>query len=114
MDFFQISSNIFEHIRCDRLLEAGFTILSETSYKLDMSFVNKYTNLKQLSYDDFFNINNKPKIIDCFTFYNEIDLLNYRLSVLNDVVDYFVIVEATHTHVGKKKYYIFKENEKNV
>ena len=49
-------SNIFEHIRCDRLLEAGFTILSETSYELDKEFVNKYPNLKQISYDDFFNI----------------------------------------------------------
>jgi len=49
-------SNIFEHIRCDRLLEAGFTILSETSYELDEEFANKYPNLKQISYDDFFNI----------------------------------------------------------
>ena len=36
------------------------------------------------------------KIIDCFIFYNELDLLNYRLNVLNNVVDYFIIVEATH------------------
>lgn len=43
------------------------------------------------------------KIIDCFIFYNELDLLNYRLHILNDVVDYFVIVEATHTFTGKPK-----------
>ena len=49
-------SNIFEHIRCDRLLEAGFNILSETSYELDQDFANKYPNLKQIRYDDFFNI----------------------------------------------------------
>ena len=51
-----IPINVFEHIRCDRLLEAGFTILSETSYELDQKFVNKYPNLKQIFYDDFFNI----------------------------------------------------------
>lgn len=50
------------------------------------------------------------KIIDCFTFYNELDLLNYRLNVLNNVVDYFVIVEATHTHVGNPKKLYFKDN----
>jgi len=55
--FYQIPSHIFEHIRCNRLLEAGFTILSETNYKLDEEFVNKYPNLKQLEYNDFFNIN---------------------------------------------------------
>ena len=49
-------SNIFEHIRCDRLLEAGFNILSETSYELDIDFINKYSNLKCIDYNDFFNI----------------------------------------------------------
>ena len=48
-------SNIFEHIRCDRLLEAGFNVLSETSYKLDQSFIDKYKNLTIIHYDDFFN-----------------------------------------------------------
>lgn len=32
------------------------------------------------------------KIIDGFIFYNELELLSYRLKVLNDLVDYFVIV----------------------
>ena len=43
------------------------------------------------------------KIIDCFTFYNETELLDYRLNVLKNTVDYFVIVEATHTFTGKPK-----------
>jgi len=43
------------------------------------------------------------KIIDGFIFYNELELLSYRLKLLNDVVDYFVIVESTHTFVGKEK-----------
>lgn len=52
-----------------------------------------------------------PKIIDCFIFYNEIDLLTYRLNILNDVVDYFVIVESTHTHAGKEKPSYYNENK---
>jgi beta-1,4-mannosyl-glycoprotein beta-1,4-N-acetylglucosaminyltransferase len=43
------------------------------------------------------------KIIDCFIFYNEIDLLSYRLSLLYDIVDYFIIVESNYTFTGKKK-----------
>ena len=50
------------------------------------------------------------KIIDCFLFYNELDLLNYRLNILNDVVDYFIIVEATHTHAGHAKELFFQKN----
>jgi beta-1,4-mannosyl-glycoprotein beta-1,4-N-acetylglucosaminyltransferase len=51
------------------------------------------------------------KIIDCFIFYNELDLLTYRLNLLNDIVDYFVIVEATHTFIGKEKPLFFNENK---
>ena len=51
------------------------------------------------------------KIIDGFTFYNELDMLYYRLSVLDDVVDYFIIVEATKTHAGKDKPLFFEDNK---
>jgi beta-1,4-mannosyl-glycoprotein beta-1,4-N-acetylglucosaminyltransferase len=50
-------------------------------------------------------------MIDCFIFYNELDLLQYRLNVLNDVIDYFVIVESRHTFVGKEKPLYFNENK---
>jgi beta-1,4-mannosyl-glycoprotein beta-1,4-N-acetylglucosaminyltransferase len=50
------------------------------------------------------------KIIDCFIFYNELDMLTYRLNVLNHVVDYFVIVESTHTFTGKEKRLFFSDN----
>lgn len=43
------------------------------------------------------------KIIDSFIFYNELDLLKYRLAVLAPYVDFFVLVEATHTHSGHTK-----------
>lgn len=49
-------------------------------------------------------------IYDCFTFFNELDLLDMRLNILNDVVDRFVIVEATKTFSGKEKDLIYKAN----
>ena len=47
---------IFEHIRCDRLLNAGIKILSEESIFLDDEYRNKYPNLKNITFDDFFNL----------------------------------------------------------
>ena len=40
------------------------------------------------------------KIFDCFTFYNELDILELRLKEHWDHVDYFVISEANLTHQG--------------
>jgi beta-1,4-mannosyl-glycoprotein beta-1,4-N-acetylglucosaminyltransferase len=51
------------------------------------------------------------KIIDCFLFYNELELLDYRLNILNQYVDYFVIIESTHTFIGKEKRLYFNENK---
>jgi len=45
------------------------------------------------------------------TFYNELDTLAYRLNILNDVVDLFVLVEATHTRVDKVKPLFYQENK---
>lgn len=53
------------------------------------------------------------KIFDCFTFFNELELLELRLMELNDTVDFFVLVESDKTHTGKSKEFIF-ENNKNL
>lgn len=50
------------------------------------------------------------KIIDAFTFNNELDLLEIRLHELNDVVDHFVISESTVTHANKTKPLYFSLN----
>jgi beta-1,4-mannosyl-glycoprotein beta-1,4-N-acetylglucosaminyltransferase len=52
-----------------------------------------------------------PKIIDCFSFYNELDMLRFRLEELYDTVDYFIIVEATQTHSGKVKELNYENNK---
>lgn len=49
------------------------------------------------------------KIFDCFTFFNELDLLEFRLKFLDKEVDYFVIAESDLTHSGKEKPYYFTE-----
>lgn len=49
-------------------------------------------------------------LIDCFTFYNELDMLGCRLDYLYNKVDKFVLVEATITHSGKSKPMYFAEN----
>lgn len=51
-----------------------------------------------------------PRIFDCFTFYNELDLLEIRLNELDPVVDRFVLCEAPVTFRGKPKPLHFKEN----
>lgn len=51
------------------------------------------------------------KIIDCFTFYNELKMLEFRLAELNDDVDYFVLVESTFTFTGNKKDLFFDKNK---
>lgn len=50
-------------------------------------------------------------LVDCFTFFNELDLLELRLNELNDTVDRFVLVEATKTHQFKDKPLFFEENK---
>jgi Glycosyltransferase family 17 len=51
------------------------------------------------------------KVYDCFTFYNELDLLDIRLAELDSVVDYFVLVEANQTFTNRPKPFVFEENK---
>lgn len=53
----------------------------------------------------------RPKIIDCFLFYNELDLLNYRLHLLYLFIDHFIIVESNYTHAGNRKKLYYDENK---
>jgi beta-1,4-mannosyl-glycoprotein beta-1,4-N-acetylglucosaminyltransferase len=50
-------------------------------------------------------------LFDCFIFYNEIHLLDYRLNLLKDIVDCFVIVESKFTFTGKPKESFFDKNK---
>jgi FkbM family methyltransferase len=54
------------------------------------------------------------KVIDSFTFFNEFDMLKFRLNYLNDVVDHFIISESNYTHSGKPKPYYLDEVWNNI
>lgn len=50
-------------------------------------------------------------IYDCFTFFNELDLLEIRLNELDKYVDKFVLVESKKTFTFKDKPLYFEENK---
>ena len=50
-------------------------------------------------------------IIDCFPFFNELDLLDIRLKLLDNIVDKVVLVESTRTFTLSKKKLFYKENK---
>ena len=49
-------------------------------------------------------------IYDCFTFFNELPLLELRLKILSPYVDKFVLVEMNQTFRGDSKPFFFEEN----
>jgi len=52
------------------------------------------------------------KLIDCFMYFNEKDIVYLRIKELYDTVDYFVINEATKTHQGQDKELSFWKDER--
>lgn len=50
-------------------------------------------------------------VYDCIPFFNEIDILNLRLHVLEPLVDRFIIEEATVTFSGEPKELCFEKNK---
>lgn len=51
-------------------------------------------------------------IIDCFTFWKELDLLEIRLNELYKSIDKFILVEASRTQSLIEKPFFFEENKK--
>ena len=59
------------------------------------------------------------KILDCFIFNDEIEILDIRFNVLNNFVDKFIIVESAINHQGnyKKKNFninLFRKFERKI
>jgi beta-1,4-mannosyl-glycoprotein beta-1,4-N-acetylglucosaminyltransferase len=50
-------------------------------------------------------------LVDGFMFYNELDILELRLEVLDRYVDQFILVEAEVNHVGGPKELFFEKNK---
>ena len=51
------------------------------------------------------------KIFDCFMYFDEEQVLDLRLNVLYQNVDYFVIVESIYNHKGEKRNLLFKSQK---
>ena len=51
------------------------------------------------------------KIFDCFMYFDEDQVLDLRLNVLYQNVDYFVIVESTYNHKGEKRNLLFNSQK---
>ena len=49
-------------------------------------------------------------IYDCFQYFNEDHIVDLRMNILNEYVDYFVISESNKTHQGKDKKINFNIN----
>lgn len=52
-----------------------------------------------------------PRKIDCFLFFQELDLLEIRLRYLYDEIDQFVVIEASQAFSGEAKPFVFEEHE---
>ena len=50
------------------------------------------------------------RVFDCFTFYNELQMLRFRLEELRGVVDCFVLVEGRETFTKNPKSLHFRDN----
>lgn len=51
-----------------------------------------------------------PRLFDCFTFFDELDVLDLRLRELDSLVHKFVLVEGTLTFSGQRKELTFLKN----
>ena len=51
----------------------------------------------------------KPKLLDVFLFYNELDLLKARLEYLGPIVDHFIISEANVDFSGRPKKFLLSQ-----
>ncbi|MEO8484901.1 MAG: hypothetical protein ABI585_01050 [Betaproteobacteria bacterium] len=52
----------------------------------------------------------RGRVFDAFPFFNELDMLEIRLNVLDEVVDRFVLVESTVTYSGLPKPLYFADH----
>jgi beta-1,4-mannosyl-glycoprotein beta-1,4-N-acetylglucosaminyltransferase len=50
------------------------------------------------------------RIFDCFTFFNELELLKIRCEIMKELDPVHILVEATTTHTGDRKPLYFDEN----
>ena len=97
-DIYKLSTNY-------RRNTLNFIYHNITLYKNNLNKKNKITSLEEI-------IESKKnlKIYDVFYFFNELDLLEIRLNILDDFVDKFILIEAAFTFGGESKGSNYLEN----
>ena len=66
-------------------------------------------NGKLKTIEQLMNIKPMKNIVDCFTYFNEKELLELRINLLKDYVDKFIIVDGNYTHSGIPKQFTCKK-----
>jgi len=66
---------------------------------------------KKPHFMDYIDAVPEKKVIDAFLFNNELDMLEYRLSISVDVVNVFILVESRRTIEGETKPLYYSENK---
>ena len=106
IEYIKNNDNVAEKIAKNALMFSQIHFSSAYQKKYLLENLSLYKNERNRENKE----NSQRKIIDCFTFYNELDLLYYRLSLLYEIVDNFVIVESNYTHAGRKKELFYQNN----
>lgn len=58
-------------------------------------------------------LKNEPKVILCFPFHHEFEVLYIKLLLLSPFIDQFVLVESEYNERGEKKPLLFTQKENN-
>ncbi len=74
-------------------------------------YIEKQKRKTWLSQEEIAEYRKKIKVYDAFNFFNELEVLDIRLNILDEHVDYFVIIESTLTHSGKPKELFYQNNK---
>jgi len=73
--------------------------------KYGSPYLHRHTQAKLNSINQMM----KPKLLDVFLFYNELDLLKARLEYLGPLVDHFIISEANVDFSGRPKEFLLSQ-----
>jgi GR25 family glycosyltransferase involved in LPS biosynthesis len=89
-------------------------------YKAHQSVLNWWKNCEKITMPESFIIKakipstKKRRVVDCFPYFNEKELLEFRINLLKDHVDTFVIIDANYTHSGIPKDFTCKKTIKDL
>lgn len=92
------TTQIFEHIRCNRLLAAGFNILSESSLNLEPNFIKKYPNLLLMDYNEILKLTPQTFFSNIEKIETMFDLIDNRRTDKNTTHSYLDLYQRLLQH----------------